>query len=157
MKTKILIFFNLSLFTFISLLAQDNKPKDIFYVDFGFNFVAIGIGINYERILNDNFSIRAGVNIAADFLMGSDLVAGVSVPLTINAMTSNKNKLAIGIGFGPRLNLTRNDKIKSLINIFPAASIGYRYQPDVKSIFVRAGFDFPANLYFSLLSIGTLR
>ena len=152
-----LLSFLLILICFSSSYSQNNKAKDIIYIDFGFNLLAVGIGINYERVLNDNFSFRAGVNIAAMFLMNAGLDAGISLPVTINAMTGNKNKFSVGLGLGPRINLTREGEFKSPINIFPAANIGYRYQPNVKDIFVKTGIDFPANTYFSILSVGVVK
>ncbi|MCX6163284.1 MAG: hypothetical protein NTU73_00200 [Ignavibacteriae bacterium] len=90
----------------------DNIAKNIICLDIGVflsrGIGTVGIGINYERMLSNNISIRAGVNFGlfgvAD---GGDAFSGTGVgfPVTINYMTNNKNKFEAGIGGGLISNL----------------------------------------------------
>ncbi|HEY5124085.1 MAG TPA: hypothetical protein VIK14_10150 [Ignavibacteria bacterium] len=135
-----------------------DKAKNIISLDFGIimfpGAAAVGIGLNYERMLNDNISIRGGINIGIMAAGNSgDAVAssGIGIPVTINYMTSSKNKFEIGLGGGPRFDLSDN---YNKIRLLPAVKLGYRYQPDEKGMIYRVGLDFPANLYLSTVGIG---
>ncbi|MFZ4591910.1 MAG: hypothetical protein ACOYN6_12990 [Ignavibacteria bacterium] len=155
MKKLIII---LSLFLSVNLYSQDiSKPKNIVYLDLGVIITgtpyAFGVGLNYERMLSDNFSIRAGVNLGLynNYVIG-DKVAGTSIgfPVTINYMTNNKNKFEAGLGGGPRISLTdENTNI-----FFPSIRLGYRYQPDESGMMYRLGVELPSNMYISLAGIG---
>jgi len=150
--------FMLFLFLFVSCYSQEiTKPKNIAYLDLGIIFTgssyALGMGLNYERMLNDNLSIRAGMNIAFynTYVIG-DKIDGTSIgfPITLNYMTNGKNKFEVGLGGGPRISLTdENSNI-----FFPAARIGYRYQPDETGMMYRLGIEVPSNVYISLGGIG---
>jgi hypothetical protein len=147
-----------SLFLFTNCYTQEiTKANNIIYLDVGLIFsggsFALGMGVNYERMLNDNFSIRGGVNIGFynTHVIG-DKIAGTSIgfPVTFNYMTNNKNKFEAGLGGGPRISLTDNNS-----NIFfPAFRLGYRYQTDEEGMMYRAGIDLPSNMYISLAGIG---
>ena len=155
MKKLIIIF---SLFLFVNVYSQEIlKPKNIIYLDVGIIFTggsyALGLGLNYERMLNDNLSVRGGVNLALykTHVIG-DEISGTSIgfPVTLNYMTNNKNKFEAGLGGGPRISLTdENTNI-----FFPAVRLGYRYQTDEKGMMYRAGIDLPSNIYISLGGIG---
>lgn len=155
MSTITIIF---SFFLFINSYSQEtSKPKNIAYLDLGIIFTgssyALGMGLNYERMLNDNFSIRTGVNIAFynTHIIG-DKVEGTSIgfPVTFNYMTSGKNKFEIGLGGGPRISLTdENSNI-----FFPAIRLGYRYQKDESGMMYRLGIEIPSNVYISFGGIG---
>lgn len=132
------------------------KANNIIYLDLGVFFTsgaaAIGVGLNYERMLSDNVSIRTGVNIglfaagkSGDAFSGS----GIGFPISVNYMTNNKNKFEIGTGAGPYIGFG-NQKVKLL----PAVRIGYRYQTDEEGMMYRAGVEFPSNFYISLGGIG---
>ena len=147
------------LLVFSNIFSQTEKAKNIIYLDFGIFFArtigAVGIGINYERMLNDNISLRAGINYGifrggvGDVAVGG---AGISLPLTVNFMTNNKNKFEAGIGGGPNINLW--DSYSSGIRLLPAVRLGYRYQEDGKGPIYRFGADLPANYYLSTFGIG---
>lgn len=137
----------------------ENKAKNIIYIDFGIflsrNIGTIGIGLNYERMLSNNVSIRAGVNIGLfGVAEGGDGFAGVGVgfPVTINYMTNNKNKFETGIGGGPHFELGNSSNYN--LRFFPAVRFGYRYQPDEKSAIFKIGAEVPANFYLSFVGIG---
>jgi hypothetical protein len=141
------------LFTYLNAGSQSiDKAKNIISIDFGLVVIsgaaAAGIGINYERMINDYVSIRTGINIGV-IAAGSGGSAGVSLPLTVNFMTKAKNKFELGLGGGPRLDL-----FDYKITLLPAAKLGYRYQPDEKGMFYRIGLDIPANFYLSTCGIG---
>lgn len=148
----------ISIFLSVNLYSQDiSIPKNIIYLDFGVIITgtpyAFGVGLNYERMLSNNFSVRAGVNIGFynNHVIG-DKVSGISIgfPVTMNYMTNNKNKFEAGLGGGPRISLTdENTNI-----FFPAIRLGYRYQPDESGMMYRLGVDLPSNLYVSLSGIG---
>lgn len=149
------ILFSLSLF--LNCYSQVNiNVKNIVYLDIGIIFTgssgALGVGINYERMLNDNISIRTGVNIGmfgagtgGDAFGGS----GIGFPVSVNYMTNNKNKFEIGAGAGPYIGFD-NKKLKFL----PAVRIGYRYQTGENGMMYRAGVEFPSNMYISFGGIG---
>ena len=155
MKRLILFF---SLFCIVNVYSQQiSKANNTIYLDFGLIFsrsaVAMGCGLNYERMLNDNFSIRGGVNIGF-FGAGvaGDAVSGtcISFPVTFNYMTRNKNKFEAGLGGGPFFNLD----MENSFSFFPAGKIGYRYQPDEGGLMLKAGLEIPANTYLSFGGIG---
>ena len=140
------------LFTFINARSQSiDKAKNIISLDFGLvifsGAAAAGIGINYERMINDYISIRAGINIG--IIAASDGSIGIGLPVTVNYMTRAKNKFELGLGGGPRLDLYDYN-----IKLLPALKLGYRYQPDEKGMFYRFGLDLPANFYLSTFGIG---
>lgn len=139
-----------------SLSQTNSKANNIIYLDLGIIFAgstgAVGIGINYERMISDNVSIRAGVNIGM-FGAGKSGDAfggyGIGFPVSFNYMTNNKNKFEVGAGGGPYLALDNNK-----VRLLPAVRIGYRYQADDNGMMYRAGVEFPSNLYISLAGIG---
>lgn len=154
---KRLIIF-LSLLYAVNVFSQEiSKAKNTIYLDFGLIFsrsaVAVGCGLNYERMLNDNFSLRGGVNIGF-FGAGvsGDAISGtcLSFPVTFNYMTRQKNKFEAGLGGGPFFNLEQEKSF----SFFPAAKLGYRYQPDEGGLMLKAGLEVPANTYLSIGGIG---
>ncbi|MBI5402256.1 MAG: hypothetical protein HY959_02560 [Ignavibacteriae bacterium] len=154
---KRLIIF-LSILCAVTIYSQDiTKAKNTIYLDFGLIFsrsaVAVGCGLNYERMLNDNFSLRGGVNIGF-FGAGvsGDAISGtcLSFPVTFNYMTKQKNKFEAGLGGGPFFNLEQEKSF----SFFPAAKLGYRYQPDEGGLMLKAGLEVPANTYLSIGGIG---
>ena len=141
----------------VNTYSQVNtNAKNIIYLDVGIiftgSFGALGVGLNYERMLNDNVSIRAGVNIGV-FGAGKSGDAfggtGIGFPVSVNYMTNNKNKFEIGAGAGPHMELSTH-KLK----ILPAVRIGYRYQEYDNGMMYRVGAEFPSNMYISLGGIG---
>lgn len=148
----------ISIFLSVNLYSQDfSIPKNIIYLGFGVIITgtpyAFGVGLNYERMLSDNFSVRAGVNLGFynNHIIG-DKISGTSLgfPVTINYMTNNKNKFEAGLGGGPRISLTdENTNI-----FFPAFRLGYRYQPDESGMMYRLGVELPSNMYISFAGIG---
>lgn len=132
------------------------KADNIVYLDFGLIFTgsaaALGVGLNYERMLSDNISIRTGVNIgifaagrSGDAFSGS----GIGFPVSLNYLTNNKNKFEIGAGAGPYIGFG-NKKV----SVLPAVRLGYRYQTEEEGMMYRAGLEFPSNFYVSIGSIG---
>jgi hypothetical protein len=160
MKIKYLLIIFL-LITTLNCYSQsfDSKAKNIIYIDLGVflsrGIGTLGIGLNYERMLSNNVSIRAGVNIGIfGVAEGGDGFSGtgVSFPVTINYLTNNKNKFEAGIGGGPHFE-TGNYKDKG-VSFFPAIKLGYRYQPDEKSAIFKIGAEVPANFYLSFAGVG---
>jgi hypothetical protein len=136
----------------------NDKAKNIIYLDVGVflsrSIGTIGIGLNYERMLSNNISIRSGINFGIFGVAGVDGFSGsgVSFPVTINYLTNNKNKFEAGIGGGPHFEFGNvSDKN---VSFFPAVRLGYRYQPDDKSAIIRIGAEVPANFYLSVLGAG---
>jgi hypothetical protein len=154
------IFFYVILFYASTCLPQsfDSKAKNIFYLDFGLflsrGIGTVGIGINYERMLSDNISLRTGVNFGIFGVSGADGFSGtgISFPVTINYLTNNKNKFEAGLGGGPHFEIG-NIKDKH-ISFYPAVKLGYRYQPDDKGIIFKLGAEVPANFYLSFAGVG---
>lgn len=152
------IFFPIIIFlsVYSSIFPQ---PKDVIYIDFGAliagTAATIGIGINYERMLNNNISLRTGINfVSQEGRFTRNLMIGT--PVSANFFTSADNRIEGGIGSGIAFN------VKGFVtkNMFPGATFrfGYRYQKrDVEGKFVKVGLEFPSNLYFSLVGIGYSR
>lgn len=147
-----------SLLIFINSYSQEiTKANNALYLDLGLiltgNSLALGMGLNYERMLNDNFSLRGGVNVGffGTYVIG-DKISGTNIgfPITINYMTKNKNKFEVGLGGGPQINLDGENGVQ----FFPALRLGYRYQPDEGGMMFRAGLEIPANLYLSVIGVG---
>ena len=156
MLKKIIILIAL-LFSSLSYSQNSNsKTGNIVYLDVGLIFTgtfgALGTGINYERILGENASIKVGINISV-FGAGSggDAVggSGIGIPVTLNLMTNGINKFETNIGGG--LNFPQGSK---KARFFPALGLGYRHQPEDNGLFYKAGVNFPANLYLSLGGLG---
>lgn len=154
-KNLIIIF---SVFLSLNCYSQEiTKAKNTVYLDVGLilggSDIVVGVGLNYERMLNDNFSIRAGVNIAyvATHVIGDKVISsGMGFPVTINYLTNNKNKFEAGLGYGPRINFTYDNTLEFV----PAIKLGYRYQPDDNGLMFKAGLELPSNIYISLLGAG---
>ena len=155
MKKLIIIF---TLLLFANCNSQEvKKANNIIYLDVGIifsgNSVFMGMGLNYERMLNDNYSIRAGANIGffGTHVIG-DKISGTSIgfPVTFNYLTKNKNKFEAGLGGGPWINLEQENSF----SFFPAVKLGYRYQPDEGGLMLKAGLELPANTYISLGGVG---
>lgn len=141
----------------VNCYAQNNlTAKNIIYFDFGVILLpgagAIGCGISYERMIDDNFSFRTGVNI--NILAsgsGGDAFSSKSIgfPISINYMTKNKNKFEVGLGGGQNWGLDNKHFM-----FLPSVRLGYRYQPDENGMMYKAGLEFPSNFYISLAGIG---
>lgn len=153
-KTLFLLIFFIA--SFCNSQTFDNIAKNIIYIDFGI-FPAsdagiIGIGLNYERMISTNFSIRGGINysfVGASKNNNKYVSDGIGFPITINFMTKNKNKFEVGIGGGPHYEI-KNSYFKML----PSLRLGYRYQPDDEGGIFRLCSEFPSNLYVSFLGGG---
>lgn len=149
------IFFTITIFLSInsSIFPQ---PKDVIYIDFGAliagTTATLGIGINYERMLNNNISIRAGINfVSQEGRFTRNLMIGA--PVSANFFTSADDRIEGGIGSGIAFNVIGHVEK----NMFPSATFrfGYRYQKrDGEGKFIKAGLEFPSNLYFSLIGLG---
>jgi hypothetical protein len=149
---KITLLFILTNFVCISLYSQ---PKDVVYIDAGFfiggTSATFGIGLNYERMLNNNISIRAGVNLVTAEGRGTNLMMGF--PVSVQFFTSADNRLEGGIGSGAAFNIKGHVEK----NVFPGLVLraGYRYQKrDGEGKFIKVGLEFPSNLYFSIVGLG---
>lgn len=157
MKTNKLILIFILLIFANSYSQEIKKANNIIYLDVGLilsgNSVFMGIGLNYEKMLSDNYSIRAGANIGffGTHVIG-DKISGTSIgfPITFNYLTKNKNKFEAGLGGGPWINLDQENSF----SFFPAVKLGYRYQPDESGLILKAGLELPANMYISFAGAG---
>ncbi len=155
MKAKILFTLLLSL-NYLSVFSQ---PKNVIYVDFGILMTGgtggtVGFGINYERMLNNNISLRTGINFSTDAGFGIESQSWMmGIPVSANFFTSANNRIEAGIGSGAAINIKGFVAHKCMPCL--TARIGYRYQKrDGEGKFIKAGLEFPSNLYFSLAGIG---
>ena len=137
MNLKLIVFL---LFASNLLSSNDNlisqsmpKARNSFYLSFAV-FPGLSIGINYERMISPNLSIKTGPQLV---FMGT--TGGINIPTTINFITSGNNKFEFGLGFGPFIELDG----KIAVHPFPAGIIGYRYQLTRESVFLRIGAEFP--------------
>ena len=156
MKKILTIFVLISLIS-INAFPQSNMPeaRNNVYLSFGFvPFGPLSVGLNYERMISPNACIKIGVNYSYMFSPNPDFPddAYISIPITINYLTLNNNKFEIGVGGGP------NFKVQGMkgdhFPLYPAFSIGYRYQLESNSMFYRIGVEMPAALAFNQYGIG---
>jgi hypothetical protein len=154
MKT-IKVFYIMSFILFINISAH-SQPKDVIYIDIGIVIFGtaenVGFGINYERMLNNNISIRVGINMATEASrFGKNIMLGF--PVSAQFFTSANNRLEGGIGTGIALNIKGHIEDNYLPGIVLRA--GYRYQKrDSEGKFIKVGLEFPSNMYFSLIGVG---
>lgn len=131
------------------------ETRDIFYLSFGFvPFGPVSVGVNYERMISPNASIRLGVNYSYWFSPTPDFPddAYLSFPVMVNYLTSNNNKFEAGLGGGPIIKVKGvKDKIFPL---YPAFGIAYRYQLQSSSMVYKMGIEMPAAPAFNLYGIG---
>jgi len=154
MKTKIhfsvkkVVFLFLLIFFFNNVQSQSGMPeaRNTVYLSFGASPIgSIGFGLYYERMVSPNASIRMGINYSVLFhaivpeLPEHDTY--ISLPITINYLTSNNNKFEFGVGGGPYIKIS---ELGSKFSVLPAGSMGYRYQLESKSMFFKVGAEFPA-------------
>lgn len=89
---------------------------------------SVGLGVYYERMLNENFAARAGL---------STLIVGYGIPLGISYLSSGNHKFELGGG------VTYLD-IKDWVGVhrgtFGTANIGYRYQREQPGFMMRAAY-----------------
>ena len=149
---------------FILLLAhsvsvsQPGMPeaRNVIYLSAGIGLIApfASAGIFYERMVSPNASIKMGINYTYSYSPNPDYSddAYISIPLTINYLTSNNNKFDIGLGGGPIFHIKGN--YKDAIRFIPSLNIGYRYQPESKSMVFKIGIDFPAAPSFNIIGAG---
>ena len=156
---KILTIFVLIFLITLNAFPQSGMPeaRNNVYLSFGFVPVPSGplsVGLNYERMISPNACIKIGVNYTHVGSPNPDFPDDVylSIPITINYLTSNNNKFEIGVGGGP------NFKIEGMkgdhFPLYPAFSICYRYQLESKSMFYRLGLEFPAAPALNQYGIG---
>jgi hypothetical protein len=136
----------------------DGMAKNIISIDFGLFLTrgigTVGVGINYERMISENVSIRGGVNFGMFGVAVVDAFSGtgISFPVTVNFMTKNKNKFEVGIGGGPHFEI--GNVKDNYVKFYPAVRFGYRYQPDDKGVIYKLGAEVPANFYLSFAGAG---
>ena len=141
MKTKINLFFALSIFT-ISLNAQELKHAVTLEIGGG----GLLYSINYEHNIKQNFVARAGISLLLIKEKQTEKTLNViSIPLSFSYLQNiyhDKHYLEIGIG---TMNLiTSGDLIeyKGVTDIFlnPYLIAGYRYRPIDKNWNFKLGF-----------------
>ena len=140
-------------------LSANSQPKDVIYIDFGILMTGgtkgtVGFGLNYERMLNNNVSVRTGINFSTDGGFGVENQSWMmGIPISAQFFTSANNRLEAGIGSGVAFNIKGFVAHNSLPCV--TARIGYRYQKrEGEGKFIKAGLEFPSNIYFSLIGVG---
>lgn len=141
----------------VNAYPQSGMPeaRDIIYLSFGFvPFGPVSIGVNYERMVSPNASIKIGANYSYWFSPTPDFPddAYISFPIMLNYMTSNNNKFEAGLGGGPIIKV-KGVKEK-IFPIYPAFGIAYRYQLQSSSMIYKMGIEVPAAPAFNLYGIG---
>lgn len=152
MKNLLLILFIILTIVFVmrpNSYSQEDKPRNIVYVNLSLSIIGIGGGIYYERMLGDNVSLTLGTSITITPMWTRDMDVYTGFPLIVNYMTSNKNKFEIGGGAGLMYNIS-----KKYIRVVPAGNIGYRYQEDEKGFMYKVGAFFPANIHIGSMAVG---
>ena len=120
-------------FILIALFAAGGQVcpqgRNIFYFDFGIILAYeanAGIGLNYERMLNNHIRFRTCLNTAFDIDKGPQRFMILGLPAGFNSFTGWNNKFKIGIGSGVNVWIDRSHAGK----IQPGAllRIGSRHQ-----------------------------
>ena len=98
-KTNILLIIILLYFALTETCAQDQRiypsKKNHFYFELGGN--AIIYSFNYERMINDNFSIRGGIGITPGLLFIKETI--LAIPLTASFLAGDgPHKFETGFG-----------------------------------------------------------
>ena len=130
------------------------EARNTVYISCGLFMNMVSVGLNYERMISPNASIRTGVNLTILYSSTEDLNKDyiLSFPVTANYLTTGNNKFEIGAGASPVFQVGGLERKFSPIK--PAGSIGYRYQLESSSMFGKVGLDFPALPIFNLCGIG---
>jgi hypothetical protein len=130
------------------------EARNTIYFSCGMFPPMVTFGLNYERMISPNASIKTGINlcIASSSAYNSKDDYFLIFPVTVNYLTSGNNKFEVGAGIGPLFNISAlREKI---FYIKPAGSIGYQYQLESKSMFFKTGLEFPAVPIFHFGGIG---
>jgi hypothetical protein len=146
----IILFFNIN-----NCFTQSMpEARNTIYFSCGLFMNMVSVGLNYERMISPNASIRTGVNLTILYSSTEDLNKDyiLSFPVTANYLTTGNNKFEIGAGASPVFQVGGLERKFSPIK--PAGSIGYRYQLESSSMFGKVGLDFPALPIFNLCGIG---
>lgn len=142
---------------FGNVYSQSGMPeaRNILHLSFGFvPFGPVSVGVNYERMISPNASIRIGVNYSYLYSPTPDFPddAYLSFPVMANYLTSNNHKFEIGLGGGPIIKV-KGVKEK-IFPLYPAFGIAYRYQLQSNSMVYKMGIEMPAAPAFNLYGIG---
>lgn len=137
--------------TFSDARAQESKrADDVFYAELVPIIIWGNMSINYERVVADRFSIRAGVGSGYHLIapLFSETKGGgcFSALFMLNYMTQGAHKIEISGGVSYTLENKKEKNGGTDSYFLPAISIGYRYQPVYEGFMFRVGFVF-ANLY----------
>lgn len=89
---------------------------------------SVGLGIQYERMLSENFAVRAGV---------STLIFGYGIPVGVSYLSSGNHKFELGGGV---TYLEFTDWIAVHRGLVGSANIGYRYQREQPGFMFRADY-----------------
>ena len=105
--------------------------RDAIYLEIGGQ--GIGVSLNYEKKIHDNFSIRIGA---------SYMILGAGGILGVNYIThpESSHHLEIGLGVTYMYASLVYDGISAAEDLLPSLSVGYRYQPPERGFFFRAAF-----------------
>lgn len=128
---------------------SDHKAHEIVYVEVA-TILLVGSGsINYEYLLKNGFSLRAGLGLGYMFNVTHGTTKNAYGPLTMlyYSFPETRSKMEVGLG-GSLMNLT--DRMSSEVKFLdgegwrltPSLSIGYRYQPNAENLFFRIGFTY---------------
>jgi hypothetical protein len=146
----------LILFSTVQKTSCQSMPeaRNTIYFSIGLLPSVFSICLNYERMISPNSSIKTGINLCIGY---SNADVGIndyylSFPFTANYLTSGNNKFEFGAGAGPIFRLSGIKR--KIFPIMPAGSIGYRYQLESKSMFLKAGLELPAAPMLNFGGIG---
>ncbi len=134
--------FFVALFLIVSpAQAQDAPlPKNSLYLELGGN--ALAYSINYDRLLNDDFSVRAGIGFFSTDLDegGSSSIAGIPI-LANYLLGSGNSRLELGAGL---LIVTGSFDLagasESDAAVAGTGTFAYRFQKPEGGVFFKAGF-----------------
>lgn len=140
--SSISIFFLAAYFLVLPVQAQEGAPlpKNSLYLELGGN--ALAYSINYDRIVGDVFSVRAGIGFFSTDLDegGSSSIAGI--PIMANYLLGSGNsRLELGAGI---LIVTGSFDVAgasdSGAGVAGTGTFAYRFQKPEGGVFFKAGF-----------------
>lgn len=151
MKTILILIF--SLITLTTSFSQERNSSSL-YLELGGN--ALLYSINYDKLISDDFGLRAGF-MAFAAVGSSSAVVAVGVPVLANYFVGEGNhRLELGLGFTYMAgSVGVADVAAEGSGIMPTGSIAYRYQPVDGGFFFKVGFS-PIKTEYEFLPWGGL-
>jgi len=110
------------------------RAQQALYVELSSFLFWGNISLNYEYLLSNHFSLRAGLGMG--YLLDEHTRQSGGALTMVNYFTGGEHKFELGLG------LSFNTPRDNNINPTPAVTIGYRYQPASPGTIFRLGLTY---------------